>query len=61
MGSVSATEIKKMNVNINKGRDAFRVCRVICLFNSEHFFFFFFFFLLTEDALLAIDRCQKLF
>ena len=59
MGSVSATEMKKMNVNVNKGRDAFRVCRVICLFNSEYFFLFLF--LVKEDALLAIDGCQKLF
>ena len=59
MRYVSATEMKKMNVNVNKGRDAFRVCRVICLFNLECVFLFLF--LLTEDALLAIDECQKLF
>ena len=57
MRYVSATEMKKRNVNVNKGRDAFRVCRVICLFNLEYVFLF----LLTEDALLAIDGCQKLF
>ena len=31
------------------------------VFLIQNTFFFFFFFLLTEDALLAIDRCQKLF